>query len=61
MPAGPDGAPTRALEGDDAMRPTRRLAMIIALALAITAIGAAIGWLIVRRDPSRSVRFRSRV
>lgn len=37
------------------MRPPRRLAMIIALALAITAIGAAIGWLIVRRDPSVEV------
>jgi hypothetical protein len=37
------------------MRPPRRLAMIIALALAITAICAAIGWLILRRDPSVEV------
>ena len=37
------------------MRPPRRLAMIIALALAITAIGAATGWLVLRRDPSVQV------
>ena len=37
------------------MRPPRRLAMIVALALAITAIGAAIGWLVLRRDPSVQV------
>jgi peptidoglycan/xylan/chitin deacetylase (PgdA/CDA1 family) len=37
------------------MRPPRRLAMIIALALAITGMGAAAGWLILRRDPSVEV------
>ena len=37
------------------MRPPRRLAMIVALALAITAIGAATGWLVLRRDPSVQV------
>ena len=37
------------------MRPPRRLAMIIALALAIAAIGAATGWLVLRRDPSVQV------
>ena len=36
------------------MRPPRRLAMIVA-PLAITAIGAAIGWLVLRRDPSVQV------
>ena len=43
------------MEGIDAMRPPRRLAMIVALALAITAIGAATGWLVLRRDPSVQV------
>ncbi len=37
------------------MRPPPRLAMIIALALALTAIGAATGWLVLRRDPSVQV------
>ena len=37
------------------MRRPRRLAMIVALALAITAIGAATGWLVLRRDPSVQV------
>ncbi len=37
------------------MRPPRRLVLIIALALAITAIGAAAGWLVLRRDPSVEV------
>jgi hypothetical protein len=55
FPAGPDGARTHAVEGDDAMRPPRRWALIIALALAIAAIGAATGWLVLRRDPSVQV------
>jgi hypothetical protein len=37
------------------MRPPRRLAMIIALVLATAAIGAAAGWLMLRRDPSVEV------
>jgi hypothetical protein len=37
------------------MRPPRRLAMIIALVLATAAIGAAAGWLILRRVPSVEV------
>ena len=37
------------------MRPPRRLAMIITLVLATAAIGAAAGWLVVRRDPSVQV------
>jgi hypothetical protein len=37
------------------MRPPRRLAMIIALVLATAAIGAAAGWLVLRRDPSVQV------
>ena len=36
------------------MRPPRRLAMIVA-PLATTAIGAATGWLVLRRDPSVQV------
>ena len=39
------------------MRPPPRLAMIIALALALTAIGAATGWLVLRRDPFGPGRF----